>query len=164
MDERPGHRARVIIKTIDDRLDPFAGFRGDIGAIIDHARNRLGGYPSFIGDHFDGHSFLALAAVHWKILVNNILEQSARLPADRVHLIKYEEMVADPRKTAYECLEFMGLNTECKKLEKHLSTVNIVDANQNTFRIAPWKENVTAKQLRMLNDLLDDELGRLGYV
>ena len=102
-------------------------------------------------------------ALHWKILINNIQDRSACLPADRIHIVKYEDMVANPHRTALECIEFMGLNTQSSGLEKHLSTVRIVDANQQTFRIAPWKENVTKRQLDMLNDLLGDELEQLGY-
>ncbi len=110
-----------------------------------------------------GYSFLALAAIHWKMLINNILNTSASLGDERVMLVRYEEMVKDPQAMAAACLEFMGLDSDDKRFRKHLSTVKIVDANHKTFRIAPWKDNVTAKQLEMLNDLLGDELRRLEY-
>ena len=40
-------------------------------------------------------SFLALAAIYWKILVSNISEKSRLLPADDFLLVRYEDLVED---------------------------------------------------------------------
>ena len=110
------------------------------------------------------HSFLALAAVHWKILVNNISENSNSLSKGDLFLVRYEDLVKDPYKLASECIEFLGLDKNCKKFKKHLSTVKIIDANNNKFRIPAWKDNMNQKQIDMLNDLLEEELVRFNYL
>ena len=42
------------------------------------------------------NSFLALAAIQWKILVNNIKENIELLPKENYLIIKYEDMVKFP--------------------------------------------------------------------
>ncbi|MGZ4430370.1 MAG: sulfotransferase family protein [Gaiellales bacterium] len=114
-------------------------------------------------EHYD-HSFLALAALHWKIVVSNILEQSGPLGEHEVRLVRYEDMVRDPTGTAVECLEFAGLDPSSPRLLKHIESVPIVDANRFTRRIPSWRENMTAAQIEMLNDIIGDELIRFGYL
>lgn len=109
------------------------------------------------------YSFLALAAVQWKILVNNILEQSAHLPQDKILVVRYEDLVESPRELARRCIEFCGLDKDCPKFEKHLSTVRIVNANSTTFRIPAWRESITTDQRKMLDEILQDELKFFNY-
>ena len=110
------------------------------------------------------YSFLALAAIHWKMLINNILEKSDLLPEEDLLVVRYEDLVKDPIAGAYRCIEFCGVDKDCPKFKKHLSTVKIVDANKNRFRIPPWKENLNEKQIDMLNDILEKELTLLNYI
>ncbi len=108
-------------------------------------------------------SFLALAAVHWKILVNNILEQSSNLPENQSLLVRYEDLVTDPLGTVDRCAEFLEIDGTSRRFRRHLATVKIIDANTQHLRIAPWRSELTAKQTAMLNDLLADDLHRLNY-
>lgn len=110
------------------------------------------------------YSFLALAAVQWKILVRNILEKSKLLKKEDLLLVRYEDLVKNPYEIASQCLDFLGVDKNCKRFKKHLSTVKIVDANNNKFRIPAWKDNMTKKQIAMLNDVLEDELVYLNYL
>jgi len=114
-------------------------------------------------DKYD-HSFLALAAIHWKILVTNILEKSKALPEERLLLVRYEDLVKDPGETVNRCLSFLGLDEDSKRFRRHLSTVDIVDANSTSFRIQPWRENMSPDQVQMLDDILGEDLARFGYV
>lgn len=109
-----------------------------------------------------GDSFLALAAVNWLLLVTNIGEKARSLPDDDFLSVRYEDLVEDPRKEALRCIEFCDLRPDAR-FERHLSTVKIVDANRTTFRIPPWRDNLTGDQLAMLNDLLGESLARFGY-
>jgi len=109
------------------------------------------------------YSFLALAAVYWKILVANISEKSRLLPAEDFLLVRYEDLVADPDKEAYRCIEFAGLDKDRPRFARHLRTVKIVDANRHRMRIPPWREAFDRKQLDMFNDLAGDELAEFGY-
>jgi hypothetical protein len=109
------------------------------------------------------NSFLALAAVYWKILVSNISEGSRLLPTDDFLLVRYEDLVADPEMEAYRCIEFAGLDEDRRRFAKHLRTVKIVDANRNRMRIPPWREAIDPKQLDMFDDLAGEELAEFGY-
>ncbi len=109
-----------------------------------------------------GNSFLALAAVYWKILVRNIMNAAAQLPAGDALLVRYEDLVADPEKEARRCVEFAGLEAEPRFI-RHLRTVKIVDANRHRMRIPPWREALDASQLAMFEDLAGEELAEFGY-
>jgi hypothetical protein len=110
------------------------------------------------------YSFLALAAVHWKLLINNIVEQSKLLPPEDILVVRYEDLVKDPYQEAYRCIEFCSLAKDCQKFKKHLATVKIVNANQQKFRIPAWRENMSQKQIDMLDDLLEEELVYFNYL
>ena len=109
------------------------------------------------------YSFLALAAVQWKILINNILEKSKSLKKEDLLVVRYEDLVKKPYEIVGQCLDFLGIDKNCRKYQKHLSSVKIIDANNNKFRIPAWKDNMNQKQIDMLNDLLEDELIYLNY-
>ena len=109
------------------------------------------------------HSFLALAAIEWKTLVNNITSESESLSHDRFITIKYEDMVKNPLKIANDCIDFIGLDKSCEKFKKHLNTVKIIDANNSKFRIEAWKDSLSNNQINMLNDILNTELEYFSY-
>ena len=110
------------------------------------------------------YSFLALAAVQWKMLIENLLDRTEGLPPEDALLVRYEDLVADPRAKARECLEFLGSDPSLRRYQAHLSSTRIVDANRETLRIPSWRESMSARQIAMLEDLLADELQRFGYV
>ena len=108
-------------------------------------------------------SFLGLAGIQWKILVNNINDKGRNLGDDFL-TIRYEDMVSNPHKSAKKCIDFIGLDSDSDYFKKHLNTVKIIDANSSKFRISPWKKSMTSKQIRMLNDILSDELKFFNYI
>jgi hypothetical protein len=110
-----------------------------------------------------GHSFLALAAVQWKILVNNIEEACDSLPPDHTLTIRYEDLVADHHAVAKRCLDFCGLE-DSRRFRRHLATIRMHNANETSFRLPPWKEGMTADQARMLTELLRNDLERFCYL
>jgi hypothetical protein len=110
------------------------------------------------------HSFLALAAIHWKILIQNIIEQSQLLPIGDVLIVRYEDMVQDPHGEAYRSIEFCDLDKNHPRFVKQLSKVEIVNANEQQFRIPAWQGNMSQKQINMLNDLLEEELFHFNYL
>ena len=109
------------------------------------------------------HSFLALAGIQWKILIQSFLENLVALDAGHYLEIKYEDMVRSPKDTALKCLNFLGLDPSCRIFKKNLPLVKVVDANNSQFRISPWKQNLDTAQINMLNDILDKELLHYGY-
>ena len=109
------------------------------------------------------HSFLALAAVQWTILVRNIEESLNSLPPSDRLVVRYEDLVKDPVETARASARFLGLDPDLPAFRKHLGCVAIVDANSVRMRIPSWKDNLRSQQVEMLHDLLADDLERFGY-
>jgi hypothetical protein len=110
-----------------------------------------------------GRSFIALAGLQWKLLIQNIHEKSQLLPPADVHLVRYEDMVSEPLAAADAAIRFCGLDPETVPFRQHLRSVRIVNANQQTFRIPPWESSVTAAQKQMLTELLEPELRQFNY-
>lgn len=110
-----------------------------------------------------GESFLALAAIHWRLLIRNILENTESLPPEDHLLVRYEDMVADPPSVARQCIAFCGLDPDDHRFRAHLNTLQVVDANATTFRIPSWRSNLTARQVELLDSLLAPELQRFDY-
>jgi sulfotransferase family protein len=107
-------------------------------------------------------SFLGLAAVNWLMLVENIDQKGRALPDDAFLTVRYEDLVADPRGEIARCIEFCGLGIDAR-FERHLSTIDLVDANRRMHRIPPWSADLTPRQVHMLNDVLGDALVWFGY-
>ncbi|HXV59091.1 MAG TPA: sulfotransferase [Vicinamibacteria bacterium] len=109
------------------------------------------------------HSFVALAGIHWTLLIRNIVAKSRMLPARDFHLVRYEDLVANPRETARACIRFAGLDDDSPRFLKHLDSVEIVNANESQLRIPSWKSNLTPAQIDMLNDICGESLEFFGY-
>lgn len=110
-----------------------------------------------------GHSFVALAAVQWKLLIRNLRGKLEALPQSDRCEIRYEDMVADPLATALRCARFLDVDPDEPRFRKHLGTTRIVDANAQSFRIPSWRDSLTPKQVALLEELLADELIHYGY-
>jgi omega-hydroxy-beta-dihydromenaquinone-9 sulfotransferase len=114
-------------------------------------------------DRYEG-SFVALAALQWKTLVNNITDTSACLPKDDLLLLRYEDVVRDPFGAAYGSIAFAGERGDDPRFEQHLSLAasRIVDPDSRPTP-PPWKQELTPRQLEMIEDLCGDELARFDY-
>ena len=108
-------------------------------------------------------SFLALAAAQWKILVRNICEKGGQLPTEDFIVVRYEDLVAAPHREAQRCLDFCDIEPG-PRFANLVDKTRIVDANTETYRIPPWRENLTHHQIEMLRDLIGEELGWFGYL
>lgn len=109
-------------------------------------------------------SFLALAAIQWKILIRNISEKSATLPADDVLVIRYEDLISTPEQEVDRIVAFCAPNEADIRLAEHVAAFPMVNANTTERRIAPWRDNVTDAQMHMLTDLIGEELEWFGYL
>src|SRR5205823_552247 len=56
-----------------------------------------------------GRSFVLLAGLAWKLLLDAFDEARAAIGDDRWLEVRYEDMLADPRARTAEVLEFLGL-------------------------------------------------------
>lgn len=110
------------------------------------------------------HSFVAIAALQWKTLINNICDKSEILPKEDLMTLRYEDVVRDPIGAAYGTVAFAGADGDDPRFEKHLATTGprIVDPDSRPAA-PPWKQNLTTRQVEMIDDLCSDELARFEY-
>lgn len=101
-------------------------------------------------------SFVALAGIQWKLLVDEIQESARALPADSYLEITYEELVADPGGMFRRILDFCSLPTS-ERLDAVVSLAYIENMN------GKWSRDLTAEQKRILVECLGPDLHRLGY-
>ena len=104
-----------------------------------------------------GRSFVLLAGLAWKLLLDAFDESRAVVGEERWFELRYEDLVADPRRTTTEVLEFLGLRwTEA------------FDAGFNAFRFEParpdsWRQVVGHAAAAELDASLAEHLVRRGY-
>jgi hypothetical protein len=91
------------------------------------------------------------------------MHKSKILSPDRFLTVRYEDMVNGPLAIANQCIDFIGVERDCKLFQRHLRGVKIIDANNNYFRIPSWRESLSANQINVLNDILMKELNHFSY-
>ena len=111
------------------------------------------------------YSFVALAALQWKTLINNISDRSELLPKEDLLVLRHEDMARDPMGAAYESIAFSGEDGEDRRFAKHLATTapRIVDPDSRPTP-PPWKQNLSGQQIDMISDICKEELARYEYV
>jgi Sulfotransferase family len=80
-----------------------------------------------------GRSFPVLAAIAWKILMDAFADARALTPGDQWLDVRFEDVLADPRRRFKEMLAFMGLN-EHPALESALARTTLSPGRQQAYR------------------------------
>ena len=103
-----------------------------------------------------GRSFVVLAAILWKILMDNVEAGRQSIHPDRFLEVKYESLCRDTGGTYQEIVEFCGLgwDSEC---EDALVGRALESRNPN------WKDDLTPGQQEVLELVLRDHLTHYGY-
>ena len=111
-----------------------------------------------------GHSFVALAALQWKTLINNLTDKGDELPKEDLLVLRYEDVVRDPIGAAYGCIAFAGADGEDHRFSEHLARTapRIVDPDSRSEQ-PPWQANLSERQIDMIGDICRDELARFEY-
>lgn len=104
-----------------------------------------------------GRSFVLLAGIAWKMLIDAYGEARRALPGAQWLEVRYEDLVADPGGTFEEILEFAGL-TRDGRFDRALARHEFRTARSDAFR-----RDLGADGLAVLDRSLGDHLGRLGY-
>jgi hypothetical protein len=109
-------------------------------------------------ERFQAHgcSFVALAALHWEILMDAYERAKPAIPADRLLEIRYEDLCADPIGTVRRACEFAQLEFS-PHLEQQVRGFRLRSQNDK------WKEGLSPAQQATLNDCIRDCLSRWGY-
>jgi len=104
-----------------------------------------------------GRSFVVLAGIAWIILADAFEVASAAVPPAQWLQVRYEDVVAEPRSRIAGILGFAGLGW-CPELERSFGRYDFSTGRSDAFR-----RDLTAGQVRQLEDLLPPTLARYGY-
>jgi hypothetical protein len=105
-----------------------------------------------------GGSYVVLAALAWKLLLDAIEDAAAKLPADQHLVVRYEDLIADPPATLDRLRSFAGL-APWPAFDRAVAALRPAPAR----RVA-WREELTAEQVALLDRSLAAHLTRYGYL
>ncbi len=107
---------------------------------------------------WDSHqrSFVALAGLQWKILMDALETARAPLTPATYHEIRYETLCADPIGTYQTAIQFAGLEWN-PRFERVIRATPLKSENDK------WRRDFTAAQQATLETVLHDYLIRYGY-
>jgi omega-hydroxy-beta-dihydromenaquinone-9 sulfotransferase len=101
-------------------------------------------------------SFVALAGIQWKIIMDAIEEGRGQVNAANIFELRYEELCAEPVRAMREVALFAGLEWT-SAFERLVASQSLVSMNHR------WRNELTAEQQRILQCVLADKLKRCGY-
>ncbi|MFQ5688786.1 MAG: sulfotransferase [Gemmatimonadota bacterium] len=101
-------------------------------------------------------SFVALAAIEWKLLLEAAGAASARIDPALHMTIRYEDLCGDPVAVFESVAEFCDLRWP-RALERRVRAAGLRSRNDK------WRSDLSALQQRILNEALQPHLARLGY-
>lgn len=101
-------------------------------------------------------SFVALAAIQWKMLMGELGRAKVTVAPERFLEIRYEDLCAQRDHTFQQVLDFTGLEAD-PAFARRVAAVPLRSENDK------WRRDLSNAQQRILNEVLQDELTRLGY-
>jgi omega-hydroxy-beta-dihydromenaquinone-9 sulfotransferase len=101
-------------------------------------------------------SFVILAALQWKILVDAVEEAKQALPADRFLEVRYEDLISVPVDELRRLMAGCHLDWPAI-LERRVQRIPLGDMN------VKWRKDLTDSQQRLLEGCLKMHAARYGY-
>lgn len=105
----------------------------------------------------EGTDPLAIAAEHWMRQVSAIHESVNQLPASRVHIIAYENLVQFPEQICENIFEFLGLK------QNDAFRQNIKRRSVSTASINKWKQSADKGRYSNVNAIVEPMATALSY-
>jgi len=120
---------------------------------------RLGTLPEKFYKEWQNYdfSFIVLAAIYWKTLMDAVEEGKKQLNIDNLLEIKYEDLCSQPIDIFRQVTSFCDLEWSDYFI-KRLGTYKLQNKNDN------YKADLTNHQQCMLNEVLGQYLKRYGYL
>ncbi|SEK21940.1 sulfotransferase family protein [Nonomuraea pusilla] len=130
-------------------------WRGHLG----HSGWHFGPLPEVYRQEWEdaGRSMVHLAGIGWKTLMDAFTFARRSIPSHLWMEVRYEDLIADPRKQIDVILEFLGLPWTAdfeRRFARYTFSVSRTDA---------FRRNLTPDQLALLNRSLADHLHAFGY-
>src|SRR5215207_3805019 len=104
-----------------------------------------------------GQSFVVLAAIQWKILMDAMEKAKNTISSERFLEIRYEDLCSDPVGQVQKVIKFGDLEWTVG-FERRLGEYQLENTNYK------YKHDLTAKQQSDLEEVLEDYLRRYGYL
>lgn len=120
---------------------------------------RLGPLPPIYEEEWNKYdkSFVVLAAIQWKILMDAAEQARKYVKDDNLLEIKYEQLCCDPVGTFKRVTERADLEWT-NGFEKDICQYKLRNTNNK------WEKELNADQQKALNEVLQDYLSRHGYL
>jgi hypothetical protein len=103
-----------------------------------------------------GKSFVALAGLQWKLLMDATAEAAARIPSAQFMQLRYEDFVSDPIRHFRDVTKFCGLEWS-PGFEQALRAYKLRSTNDK------WRRDLTSEQQAVLQSVLAETLAKYGY-
>jgi hypothetical protein len=102
-------------------------------------------------------SFIVLAAIEWRILMDSMEKAKGYIDKKDFLDVKYEDLCSDPPGVFKGITEFCDLRWP-KGFENSIKKYPLIDTNYK------WREELTDKQKKVLEEVLQDYLKRYDYL
>jgi len=111
------------------------------------------------------------AARHWALQVAAGLAAAQALGSDRVHTVRFEDLVNEPQATLKSLCDFAGLEFDDRMVDQRDYALPAYTANQHGLvggrpdpgRIDAWRRQLRPEQIRSFERLTGEFLDLLGY-
>jgi hypothetical protein len=104
-----------------------------------------------------GQSFVTLAGIAWRILMESFQRAAESLSADRYHQIRYEDFLVRPEESLRSIADFVGLQW-CARLSRAVARIRFDSSRERAY-----ERELTAAQQAKLEKCVGPLLGRYGY-
>ncbi|CRI62999.1 putative Sulfotransferase [Thiocapsa sp. KS1] len=106
----------------------------------------------------EGRSFVALAGLAWKILINAAEVTAECLPPDRYIVLRFEDVINDPEASFSRIFDFLDVRST-PAFGRTLRDYRFSSARHTAFR-----RDLDSRQLIVLNRVLASSLEKYGYL
>jgi len=140
-------------RAVANSLINFEGWKG-----WDGPKNWRWGYKEEyeeIWKRYD-ESYAVLAAIEWKILVDEIEKEGEKLPNDDFETVKYEDLAVNAEKEFKDVFKKFDIHPD----EKFFNKISKYDVENRNYK---WKRNLSEVEKKKLNEYLEDHLKNYGY-
>jgi Sulfotransferase family len=104
-----------------------------------------------------GRSFVALAAIQWRILMEATMRSCADLGPDRFLQLRYEDLCEDPGQWCRRVTDFAGL-AWTGSFDQRVRRSRFRSENEK------WRRDFTPRQQEILESLISEQLAQFGYL
>lgn len=162
-------RAKVICMVRDPRAT-VVSYRDWVQKKI--ADSELARDADFVAAYAEDHlrkqsSYnIVLAVAMWRAAVNAAAAAAARHGPERVRVLRYEDVVADPQAALSDLCGWLGVDYHREMLEVDLANSSYGGARGAGVSASPvdrWREKLSARETGVIQSVAGDAMRRYGY-